>query len=121
MIDLKATGVDAALATADRLINQDRQFTELRALKGDIYMAANRAVDAIQAYQEANNAAPTTALAMRVAGAMVRAGRTADATKYLQDWNKVHPDDLGDEATIVGNHHRNGQFPRGDREPRSRS
>ena len=30
MIDLKSTGVEAALATADRLIGQDRDFAELR-------------------------------------------------------------------------------------------
>jgi cellulose synthase operon protein C len=101
MIDLKATGVDAALATADRLINQDRQFTELRALKGDIYLAANRAVDAIQAYQDADKATPTAAMTIRVAGAMLRAGRTADATKYLQAWSKAHPDDLGPKQQLA--------------------
>ena len=43
MIDLRSTGIDAALATADRLLSQDRDFAMIRALKGDIFMAANRA------------------------------------------------------------------------------
>ena len=94
MIDLKATGVDAALATANRLIAQDREFADLRALKGDVYIAANRAVDAIQAYQDENKAAPNAALTTRVAGAMLRAGRVPDAIKYLQDWIGTHPNDL---------------------------
>ena len=42
MIDLKSTGVDAALATADRLIVAGQDFPALAALKGDIYLAANR-------------------------------------------------------------------------------
>ena len=46
MIDLKSTGVEAALATADRLIGQDRDFADLRMLKGDLYLAANRPGDA---------------------------------------------------------------------------
>lgn len=93
MIDLKATGVDAALATADRLVAQDQQFKDLRSLKGDIYMAANRPVDAIQAYQDALKAAPSPAMAQRLAVAMLRAGKTADVTKFLQDWIGSHPDD----------------------------
>ena len=53
MIDLKSTGMDAALATADRLQSQDREFPGIRALKGDIYLAANRPADAVTAYTDA--------------------------------------------------------------------
>ena len=42
LIDLKSTGVDSALATADRLQSQDRDLCPDRRLEGDIYMAANR-------------------------------------------------------------------------------
>ncbi|MFL5254415.1 MAG: tetratricopeptide repeat protein [Rhodopila sp.] len=76
MIDLKATGVDAAQSTADRLIAQDRDFGDLRALKGDLYMAANRAVDAVQAYQDANKASPAPRWRYALlALCFVRAGR----------------------------------------------
>ncbi len=53
MVDLKASGVDAASATAKQLIEQDRDFQPARALIGDVYEAANRPADAVQAYQEA--------------------------------------------------------------------
>ncbi len=94
MIDLKASGVDAAQATADRLIAQDRDYAELRALKGDIYMAANRAVDAVAAYQEALKVAPNAGMSTRVAAAMLRSGHADDAIKFLQGWVTAHPSDL---------------------------
>ena len=72
MIDLKSTGMDAALATADRLQSQDHDFPGIRALKGDIYLAANRPADAVTAFTEANNAAPSSLLVTRLAGALLR-------------------------------------------------
>ena len=94
MIDLKSTGIDAALATADRLQSQDRDFAGIRALKGDIYLAANRPADAVTAYTDANNAAPSSLLVTRLAGALLRAGRADDATKLLLDWLGKHADDM---------------------------
>ncbi|WP_428486053.1 XrtA/PEP-CTERM system TPR-repeat protein PrsT [Rhodopila sp.] len=94
MIDLKASGIDAALATADRLEAQDQDFSAIRALRGDVYMAANRPADAVTAYIEANNTAPSAQLVILAAGAMLRAGRTDDARKLLLDWLGKHPNDL---------------------------
>lgn len=94
MIDLKSTGMDAALATADRLQSQDRDFPGIRALKGDIYLAANRPADAVAAYTAADNTAPSSLLVTRLAGAQLRAGHADDATKLLVDWIGKHPDDM---------------------------
>jgi predicted Zn-dependent protease len=94
MIDLKSTGIDAALATADRLQSQDRDFAGIKALKGDIYLAANRPADAVAAYTAANNAAPSSLLVTRLAGALLRSGRPDDATKLLLDWIGKHPNDM---------------------------
>jgi putative PEP-CTERM system TPR-repeat lipoprotein len=94
MIDLKSTGMDAALATADRLQSQDRDFPGIKALKGDIYLAANRPADAVSAYTEANNASPSTLLVTRLAGALLRAGQADDATKLLVGWLGKHGDDM---------------------------
>jgi putative PEP-CTERM system TPR-repeat lipoprotein len=94
MIDLKSTGMDAALATADRLQSQDRDFPGIKALKGDIYLAANRPADAVTAYTEANNAAPSSLLVTRLAGAMLRSGRADDAKKLLVDWLGKHANDM---------------------------
>ena len=50
LIDLKSTGIDAAIATAERLMAQDREFATIRTLKGDVYMASNRPTDAVAAH-----------------------------------------------------------------------
>jgi cellulose synthase operon protein C len=94
MIDLKSTGMDAALATADRLQSQDRDFPAIRALKGDIYLAANRPADAVAAYTEANTASPSSLLVTRLAGALLRSGHADDATKLLLGWLEKHAGDM---------------------------
>ena len=94
MIDLKAKGVDAALATADQLQSQDRDFVPARALRGDIYLAANRPDDAVKAYAQAAEAAPSTMLVMRLAGVQLRTGQADAAIKTLTDWAQKRPDDL---------------------------
>ena len=78
--------IDAALTTADRLQSQNRDFPAIKALKGDIYLAANRPTDAVAAYTEANNAAPSSLLVTRLAGALLRSGRSDDASTLLLNW-----------------------------------
>ncbi len=94
MIDLKAAGVDAAVATADRLQSQNLDFPALRALKGDIYLAANRPADAVAAYTAAYNRAPSSLLLTRLTAAMLRSGHGDAANKLLTDWIGEHPDDM---------------------------
>jgi predicted Zn-dependent protease len=95
MVDLKsAGGLDAALATADRLQSQNQDFPAVKALKGDIYLAVNRPADAVAAYTEANTAAPSSLLVTRLAGALLRSGRSEDAGSLLLNWLENHPDDL---------------------------
>ena len=50
-------------------------MTAIRALKGDVYLAANRPADAVTAYTEANTANPSSLLTTRLAGALL--GRRA--------------------------------------------
>jgi putative PEP-CTERM system TPR-repeat lipoprotein len=94
MVDLKASGVDAAIATAKQLQEQDRDFQPARALIGDIYLAANRPSDAVKAYQDALAAAPSAMLVIRLDAALLRTGQTDGAIKVLSDWIAQHPDDL---------------------------
>jgi putative PEP-CTERM system TPR-repeat lipoprotein len=94
MVELKAGGVDAAVATAKQLQQQDRDFQPARALIGDVYMAANRPVDAVRAYQEALAAAPSDMLVSRLTGALLRGGQGDAAIKVLIDWIAQHPNDL---------------------------
>ena len=93
-VDLKAGGIDAALATADRLQKQNQDFAPARALKGDVYMAARRFDDAANAYAAELKAAPDSLLAMRLASALASAGKLDKATDALKDWMGKHPDDV---------------------------
>lgn len=94
MIDLKANGVEAAVASAQRLLDQDRGFAQARALPGDIYLAADRPAAAVKAYQEAFNAGPSGFLAVRLATAMMRNNQPDQGWQQLADWVKKNPDDV---------------------------
>jgi putative PEP-CTERM system TPR-repeat lipoprotein len=101
LIDLRATGVDAALATADRLISQDREFDSLKALRGDLYLASNRPADAANAFQEGFKSAKTGMMVNRLAGALLRTGRVDDAVALLRDWVKANPEDVVAQEQIA--------------------
>jgi cellulose synthase operon protein C len=94
MVDLKATGVDAALATAQQIQQREPDFSALRALIGDVYMAANRPADAVRAFQEALTTAPSGMLVGRLTAALLRDGQNDAAIKVLADWIAQHPDDM---------------------------
>lgn len=94
MIGLKTGGLDSALAAADQLQSQDHDFVPARALRGDIYLAANRPDDAVEAYKNAFSAAPSTMLVTRLAGAQIRGGHADDAIATLGGWIEKHPEDL---------------------------
>ncbi|MGH7154992.1 MAG: XrtA/PEP-CTERM system TPR-repeat protein PrsT [Acetobacteraceae bacterium] len=95
LIDLKASGMPAALATADTLYSQNRTFAPALALKGDLYMANNQPADAAKAYEQAAATAPSASLTARTAGALQRAGKPDEAETVLKDWFTKHPDDVG--------------------------
>lgn len=94
MVDLKSGGIDAAIATAKQLQDQDRDFQAARALIGDAYEAANRPADAAKAYQDAFNAAPSDMLLGRLVGALLHTGQGDAAIKTLNDWVTKKPDDM---------------------------
>jgi putative PEP-CTERM system TPR-repeat lipoprotein len=104
MVDLKAGGVDAAIATAKQLQDQDRDFQQARALPGDVYMAANRPADAVRAYQDALTSAPSQMLIGRLSAAQLRAGQSDAAVKLLADWIAQHPDDLAATEQLADLH-----------------
>lgn len=102
LVDLKASGLQAALATADQVRQGDQGFKDLSALKGDVYMAADKPEDAIKAYAEAAQAAPSSLLTGRLASAYLRTGKADEARSVLAAWIAKHPDDLGAAETLSG-------------------
>ncbi len=93
LIDLKASGLDKALATADALRQQDLGYQALSALRGDVFMAAGKPDDAAKAYAESDTP-PSSLLALRLAGAYQRAGQHDAARAALADRVGKHPEDL---------------------------
>lgn len=102
MIDLKQSGLPAALATARTLRDQDLTFTPLAALPGDIAMAANQPAEAVKEYQAAVANAPSLLLTVRIAAAMQRLGKMDEATSVLKAWLARHPDDVQAASLLSG-------------------
>lgn len=99
LIDLKASGLDRALATAEALRQQDLGDPALTALRGDVLMAAGKPDEAAKAY--AGNGGPSSSLlALRLAGAYQRAGKHDAARATLADWLGKHPKDLPVTAAL---------------------
>ncbi len=101
-IDLKQSGLPAALATARTLRDQDLTFTPLLALPGDVAMAANQPAEAVKEYQAAAANNPSLLLTVRIAGAMQRLGQMDEATSLLKDWLAKHPDDVQVAGLLSG-------------------
>jgi putative PEP-CTERM system TPR-repeat lipoprotein len=100
--DMKAGGIDAALATADRLQKQNQDFAPARALRGDASMVAGRFEDAAQSYAAELNAAPSPFLLMRLAAAYTSAGAPDKAAEALRLWMAQHPDDIDVAQALAG-------------------
>jgi putative PEP-CTERM system TPR-repeat lipoprotein len=93
LLDLKASGVDAALATASRLQAQNQDFAPARALKGDVLIAADQPEKAAAAFAEEFTASPSAMLATRLASADIRLGKADAAAAVLSGWLAKSPDD----------------------------
>ncbi|MGH7041459.1 MAG: XrtA/PEP-CTERM system TPR-repeat protein PrsT [Acetobacteraceae bacterium] len=102
LIDLKQSGLPAALATAHTLSAQDLAFATLQALPGDVCMAANQPAEAVKEYQAAAAKNPSLLLTARIAAAMQRQGQTDQAIALLKEWLAQHPDDMKAVRLLAG-------------------
>ena len=93
-IVLRAQGLDPALAAADRLAADPANLPAARLLRGDVYMAAGKFTEAAAAYSARLTQGGSTAVALRLVGALDAAGRSDQAAGVLRDWLSGHPDDL---------------------------
>lgn len=93
-IDLKTSGLAAALADAAQLQKSDPGLPTAPALPGDVYMAAKQYAKADDAYQAAFRQAPSTMLVLRLARAKTALGQPAAAMTTLRDWLAKHPDEI---------------------------
>jgi putative PEP-CTERM system TPR-repeat lipoprotein len=101
-IDLKTSGLAAALASAAQLQKSDPGLPTAPALPGDVYMAAKQYANAVTAYQTAFQKAPSAMLVVRLAQAKSAAGQPDAAAGLLRDWLAKHPDNVGIAQILAG-------------------
>ncbi len=88
----RVSGLDAALALADKLRQDPANLPAARLLKGGAYIAAGRPADAASAYAaEAHALAPFSALVVAETSALKAAGRVDEARTQLTDWLASQP------------------------------
>ncbi len=93
-IDLKVAGPDVAVKSVDDMAKDPANTEAIRGLRGDIMMAGGRYSDAVTAYETEIKATPLPGLVLRLATALVSAGRPEDATQLLTDWHNKAPENL---------------------------
>ncbi|HEY8612075.1 MAG TPA: XrtA/PEP-CTERM system TPR-repeat protein PrsT [Roseomonas sp.] len=99
---MRARGIDAALAAADRLAAQPGALPAAATLRGDLFATANRMEDAARAYADAYGRTPSSTLARRRAAVLQSAGKPADAAAALRDWVKQSPNDREALSALAG-------------------
>jgi tetratricopeptide (TPR) repeat protein len=92
-ITLKAQGLDAALAAANRLAADPANQAVSRLLKGGVYSLAGHFADAIAAYTAEQRSQPSSALALRIAAARSAARQPDQAAQGLREWLAIEPND----------------------------
>lgn len=92
-VDLLASGVDAALTTADRLRANPAYMPGAATLRGGIYMGAQRYKEAASAFRDEFLKDPSSALVVALAQALNAASDANGAADELLKWQTAHPDD----------------------------
>ncbi len=90
----RASGMPAALAVAEELRRDPANMPAAVVVKGDTYMAARRFGDAAAAFTAELKTNPSTALVLRIAGALASGGGQEQAAQQLRTWLGQHPTDI---------------------------
>lgn len=91
---LQAHQQPAALAIARTIAKQRPREAVGYATEADILWAQQQPGPALQAYEKAFEAQPTSTVLIRIHGLMRRAGRQKEADARLAQWDKAHPNDI---------------------------
>ena len=91
--DLQEKGLDAALATADKLRSDPANMPAAAFLKGDLFVSQKRFADAAAAYQAEATLDPNSApLAVRLSESLKAAGDDKKAYATLSAFSAKHPE-----------------------------
>ena len=92
-IDLVEKGLDASLATVDKLSSNPALMPTAATLKGGVLMGAQRYKDAVSAFRAEYQRNPSSILVVALAQALNAAGDANGASTELLKWQADHPDD----------------------------
>lgn len=107
-IEVNAGRSKEALAIAKTMQSQHANAAAGYMAEGDIYVGLNRWPDAVAAYKLALSKESQAATAIKLHGALFKAGKTDEAQKLAQDWLRQNPKDTlfpyyqGDLALAAG-------------------
>jgi putative PEP-CTERM system TPR-repeat lipoprotein len=102
LVALRAGGPEAGLAKAEALQKVSSNLPAAAPLVGDVYMSQKRFGDAASAYSAAMKVAPSSQLALLLAGALNAGGQPDKARGALQEWLAQHPDDSAAAQVLAG-------------------
>jgi putative PEP-CTERM system TPR-repeat lipoprotein len=100
-VDLKAGGLEAALATADTLAADPQNLPAARLLRASAYAASGDKAKAADSALAAYHAAPSTDFALAAWKALTQAGRKAEGEALVAAWAAAHPNDVN-AAQVLG-------------------
>jgi putative PEP-CTERM system TPR-repeat lipoprotein len=84
----------SARSFVKKIIQAHPESVEADVLTGDVYMAEGKPGDAVKAFQNAFKTVQNSILVTKIAGAYNQADDKASAESTLNEWLKIHPDDI---------------------------
>ena len=94
VLTYRAKGLDAALASIDKLVQEPITNPTARLLRGGLYMLAKKYPEAVTAYASEMKDMPFSTLVISYAAALRAAGKADEATQVLRDWLAKQPDPI---------------------------
>ncbi len=101
-VDLRGSGIKAALATAAALKRDPRNLPTALVLPASAMTAAGDLAGAAAAMQAAFHDQPSEAMALATAAALNRAGKPDQGQALLRDWTAKHPNDVVAQRVLAG-------------------
>lgn len=100
-VELRTTGLDAALKLAAALRADAGNMPAAALLQGDLFMQAQQAANAAKAYHSELDLAPSQVIALRLSRAEALAGNLDAGAAVLRNWSVAHPNDPDIERRLA--------------------
>ena len=109
-VDLRQGDISKAEANARAIVQKFPKRAVGYSLLGDVALARKQGPAALDAYQRAHRAEPSSETALRLLRAMFAQGAGKPALQFAEDWVRTHPQDLALRRELAGGYARAGNF-----------